>query len=277
MKINMKKWTLERIYYGLLFRLSRNTYWNGFLLKINSIEGRILQKIISHTYHKRMVLFGEGGGDRLYEDPDIDVFYRWKDCKWYKLFWTEQPSFNAMALSMFEQQNVLELCCGYGWYYLNFYAAYENLKYTGCDISNEGIKEGKRRLKILEKKYRKENKLINANFMVADITCEMPLENESVTNVFWYSSMYMFEVEQRREILIQIKKRLGKEGILSGSVVVKTKDTKEWRYAIALVESEEELRRELHEHFHNIYITRMSNDRRLYYMASDGKLPCYNI
>lgn len=276
METIMNKWRIIGIYYALLSQMGRIPIVDKILLKINSLEGKFIERLAHHTYHKRMAYLGEGGR-LLYEDPDIDIYYRWKDPRWGKLFWAEQYGFNAMALSCFKKKKVLELCCGYGWYYLNFYAAMDSLEYVGCDISQQGIQEANRRLKKLRKQYiRYANKTLNASFCVADITKEIPLKNENVTNVFWYSSMYMFPIEVRKGILCEIAKRLAGVGILSGSIVIREPNQKEWEYAIALVDDEESLRKELLEHFKNVYIVKMSNNRRLYYMASDSLLPCIN-
>lgn len=274
--MNKWTWTPIKLYYALLYSMCRVKFIRNIFLRISSLESKMVERLSHHIYHKRMAYLGEG--DRLlYEDPDVDIYYRWRDPKWRKLFWAEQYSFNAIALSCFKNKRILELCCGYGWYYLNFYAALDNLTYVGCDISKEGIQEANTRLRILKKKYAKYAcKNLQATFCVADITKEVPLKDEYVTNVFWYSSMYMFSRNVRDKILEQIAQRLNGTGILSGSIVVKSPNQKEWKYAVALVDDEESLREELLEHFKNVYITKMSNDRRLYYMASDAKLPCNN-
>lgn len=205
------------------------------------------------------------GGARLSNDPDIHIYYRWPVEG--HVGWAQQPIFNMWALSMFDKRYVLELGCANGWYYREFYSHLADLRYVGVDISEDTISEAKRKCKIKNK----------AEFLVADILCDLPLEHEEVTNVFWYATMCMFSKKQRKNILSQIAKRLeNKNGILSGSCEIKSDTEIQWKSYIGLFESEEELRNELGKYFKNILIVRPTSKKSLYFMASNGRLPFYN-
>ncbi len=261
----MKKISYKFIKNYIFTIISRIKCLDTFLLKLNDINNNLLKFSLKQSFETRIPLYGEGS-IRLYNDPDINVFYRWSQNG--HITWAEQSTFNIQALLMFEHRSVLELCCGNGWYYRNFYSKLNNISYIGCDLSEEAISEA-------NKKTIKCNS--DVSFFVADICTDMALMNDSLTNVFWFSSMCMFTKEQRRKILLDISKKLKeKNGILSGSCEIKSFNEEQWIYYIGLFEDENELRSELGQFFYNIFITKISDKKTLYFMASDGNLPFYN-
>ena len=256
-----------KIYYYFLGVLSNIGCIDAFLLRMNDAYNYVLKALIRHSFKTRITLYGEGR-KRLSNDPDIHLYYRWPVEG--HLGWMEQAMFNIFALQMFEKRKVLELGCANGWYYREFYSNICNLSYTGCDLNSDTIDEAIRKCK--------RSKLRNASFVVADISKEMPLENENLSNVFWYASMCMFTKEQRADILLEIAKRLkNSAGILSGSCEIKSLYDDQWSYYVGLLESEEELKNELNGFFRNVFIIRSSGKNSVFFMASDGNLPFYNM
>lgn len=267
----MGKMSLKKIYITLFYVLSKNKRVDNILLKINDKNNRLLKVLSTHSYELRAALYGEGD-IRLSNDPDINVNYRWPVDG--NIIWAEVPCFSIQAMLPFKEKNILELGCANGWYYREFYSNLNNVNYIGCDLSEETIKEANVKLAIKEKKNKKS---YNAHFMVADMCLDMPKSNKGFTNVLWFASMCMFTKEQRSRIFLQIVDRLdGEKGILSGSGVVRDKNRKQWGYYIGLLDSEEALREELAEYFENIYISKNSTNDVLFFMASNGTLPCYN-
>ena len=249
----------------LLKLLSKIPWLNKSFLFFNNANNVLLRKLLKFSYKMRIPLYGEGV-NRLFNDQDITVFYRWPEEG--NIAWAEQPSFNIHALLMFEEREVLELCCANGWYYRNFYANISNMSYTGCDFSEEAIDEAKKQAKKMDS-----NK---CTFLVADILSQMPLADRKLTNVFWFASICMFTKEQRKKIFQEIALRLkDKGGILSGSCEIKSNNGIQWEYYVGLFEDEVELRNELILYFKNVLVTRI-NSRTYYFMASDSKLPFYN-
>ncbi len=267
----MKKLTPRIIWLFILHKVSHVKFIDNALLKLNDFYNGILKKMIANSYETRALLYGEGG-ERLSNDPDIHVNWRWPISG--STIWAEVPSFNIQALLKFENRKVLELGCANGWYYREFYSNISNVDYTGCDLSEDTISEAIRKVNL---KSKKSKKILNHKFLVADMLEEMPCKNEDMTNIFWFASMCMFTEENRKSIFENISIRLKNErGILSGSGVIKDESDQQWSYYIGLLYSKEALRTELLRFFKNVYITDTSSKNLVFYMASDGELPFYN-
>lgn len=262
---------IRKIFLKILGRSKKYHSLNRVLLSVNDLKNNMLKKKIEKSFENRIFLYGEGG-TRLSNDPDIDVYYRWP--RQGSVVWAEIPAFCIQALLMFSNRKVLDLGCANGWYYREFYSNIDNLTYIGCDLSDDVINEAKKKLKKIEKNKRKN---LNATFVVADMTKNMPCEQDDLTNVFWFASMCMFTKEQRKDLLLLIKNKMKKhKGILSGSAMQKEENKYQWQYYISLYDSKEQLYEELKVHFKNVYITHNSTKNSLFFMASDGKLPFYS-
>lgn len=255
-----------------IINLIRRPNINKFWLWINDRINEKLKRKIGRSFRIRSFLYGEGVY-RLSEDHDISLYYRWP--RGESDFWAVQPSFNSAALKMFEENNVIELGCGNGWFLRNFYCNYAKLKYYGYDLSEDIIMEAKRKLS-LEEKRRKRN--IEAVFAVADIAEDITVYDEDTTNIFWYASINMFDKTTREKIMYYCSKSLSaRGGILSGSADVVVRGMEQWDKYISLYEDEEELRTELEKYFMYVYISpNKQNGAMRLFMASNAALPYYN-
>lgn len=214
-----------------------------------------------------------GGGEApLYENHDIDVYYLWP-C-FGNFWWAEQSVFGLNCMNLFKKPYILELGCSDGFFAANIYLNVKDAKYVGCDMVETAILDARIR------SNRRRNNESNAvgRFIVADFLRDMPCENEPLTNVFWFASIYMFSEAEQNQILLEVSKRLKKRaGILSGSALLKdVLKEKYWKYWVKLFDDENELRILLLKYFRNVYIGKTSTEFSVFFMASDGELPYYN-
>lgn len=252
--------------------LIRKSKVNKFCLQINDKINQKLKRKIARSFKIRAFLYGEGQ-ERLSEDHDISLYYRWP--KEGASFWAVQPCFNFAAMKMFEENTVIELGCGNGWFLRNFYCNYTKLKYYGYDLSEDIILEAQRKL-IFEENERKRH--IEAFFTVADIAEDTTIYDKDTTNIFWYATINMFDKTTREKIMHYCAQSLSaRGGILSGSADIKMEGIQQWDRYIGLYKDEAELREELEKYFMYVYISPNSkNGSMRLFMASNNELPYYN-
>lgn len=211
---------------------------------------------------------GEGGRpvDVLSFNHDNDLFYRFPK---YGMFgWGLIASLNLRAIYCFKRPYVLDLGCADGFYYRRFYTHVKNLKYVGCDTDQDSLEYINR--------YKKNNPC-NAEFLYSDFAENMPwpVDENRFTNIFWYASMHVFDDETQKNILQNIKDRLGDDGILSGSVSIKKND---WKYCINPLDNEKQVMKLLKEYFNHVYVYHdagMGDDA--VFLASQGNMPMLGI
>jgi len=193
---------------------------------------------------------------------DNDIFYRFLDSGSFG--WGFIASLNLRTIYCFGNPYILDLGCADGFYYRRFLSKLDNVNYIGCDLDSYAIQKAQ--------KYVVEHNC-DASFLCLDFVNNMPVPNqqEYFTNIFWYSSMQMFEDETQKVILTEIKNRLGNEGILCGSVSIKSTG---WKYCINSMENEEQVYNLLKQYFKHVWVYSdcgMGNDAC--FMASQKELP----
>lgn len=197
---------------------------------------------------------------------DNDLFYRFPK---YGLFgWGLIASLNLRTLYCFKKPYILDLGCSDGFYYRRFYSHIKNLKYVGCDLDRDALGYINR--------YKKNNPC-DAEFLCLDFTENMPqpVDENRFTNIFWYASMHMFDDETQKNILQNIKTRLGDDGILSGSVGIRRND---WKYCINPLNSEEQVMELLKKYFEHVYVYHdagMGDDA--IFLASQSSIPLIGV
>lgn len=143
-----------------------------------------------------------------YFDHDIDLYYQWGEkCIPY---WLERGIYNILALKMFQEPILIELCCGEGFNSKYFYSTSCKIIYA-CDFDDNAIKEAKI-------KYQRDN----IDFAVADIRYDIPEEvhGEKPTNIIWDAAIEHFTPKEIDAILRHICNILSeKNGILSGYTI----------------------------------------------------------
>lgn len=245
-----------------------------FFLKANDITNDIIKKILQGSYKLRQYAYSEGSLERPSNDYDIAVNYRWGING--DTYWALQSSFCRYALSLFNNRKVIELCCANGWMYREIYYWYDNLIYYGYDLNKDNIEEATRKLLRKEKKCKRK---ANAVFDKKNILKDVEIYEVDATHVFFFAALSMFSQRDRRIIINCISKALKKNrGIFCGNAGVVLEGQKQWDLFIGLYKNDAEVRDELELFFSNVYIMpRTEGDETVYFMASDGELPFYNI
>lgn len=258
--------------------LTRLKIWIGKILYHNGIKDVVLKALYHCAQYERNSLSFiykwiwrlSFGYDSFSYDRDVDVYYRWPNEG--EFMWAETASINLMALNMFDAPKVLDLGCSTGFFANRLYSFVPNIKYLGCDLDTKAIQHAQK----AKTKLWTMGKGTELEFYVADFLNDMPLEGEDLTNVIWTESMNMFDEEEQRKILANIKLRLSKEnGILSGSCLTKCDGVGMWQHYKGLFENVDAVKKILSDYFDNVYV--FPKPERYYgvclFMASSGRLP----
>ena len=114
----------------------------------------------------------------------------------------------------------------------------------------------------------------SARFVVSDFCTSMPKPDKgrSFTNVFWNESIQMFETDKQRKILMEIKQRIGNNGILAGTAYLKNDREKDWDYCINASNNVEQIKFLLEEFFEYVYVHNdLGMNRMAVFIASDSE------
>ncbi len=240
---------------NFMFRIITKTV----LRLIFELECYVARKWVSSA-HKRL-MFSQWGFRPTPEhfDHHIDLYYQWLNTS--NPLWLERGVFGSLSL---KGGNVLELACGDGFNAKNFYSI-KSKKIVACDFDQNAIKVAK-----------KKNQTNNIDFILADIRSEMPGKLNEFENIIWDAAIEHFTEEEIFKIMVDIKKRLKRNGVLSGYTIVENKDGKKMleqhEYEF---KSMEDLYRFFEPYFRNIKVfeTVYKSRHNLYFWASDGDIP----
>lgn len=158
--------------------------------------------------------------------------------------------------------DVLELACGDGFNARNFYSLRSH-QVVACDFDPAAIATAKRK-----------NSAPNIQYLLRDIRSEMP--GGPYENVVWDAAIEHFTPAEIRDVMCNIKKRLTREGILSGYTVVERPDgQKQLNHHEYEFRDMDDLRSFLSPHFANVRVfeTIYPVRHNLYFWASDGEVP----
>ena len=200
-------------------------------------------------------------------DHNIDLYYMWP--KYCIPHWLERGIYNVLAMQIFENPIVCELCCGEGFNTKFFYSVNAEKIYA-CDFDSNAIAEAKR-------KHNREN----IEFVVADIRYQIPdtSNGKYFTNVIWDTAIEHFTEEEIDTIMRKIHDILSAtNGIVSGHTIVKRfegKSLEQHEYEFANME---DLKRFFSPYFKNVLVfeTIYEDRHNLYFYASDGIIPFDN-
>lgn len=190
-------------------------------------------------------------------DHSIDLFYNWEKTK--MAFWLERGVFSSLALK--RGGAVLELACGDGFNARNFYSGLvKNI--IACDFDKNAISTAKRK-----------NKSSNLEFILADIRTSMP--DGVFDNIIWDAAIEHFTPKEISNILLEIKRRLGADGILSGYTIVEKENGKQLEQHEYEFKNMEDLKRFFDPLFKNVIVfeTIYPERHNLYFWASDSSIP----
>jgi hypothetical protein len=236
----------------------RLSFAKPILEPLFSLEARIAERWVSAAYHR---LFLAQWG--LYPLPEffehkIGHYWQWeaRNSPWS----VERGVFSLLAMK--QGCKALELCCGDGFNAHYFYRAR-----VGSMLS---VDFDPKAIAYARKNFRSDN----IHFELADIRTQMP--EGQFDNIVWDAAIEHFTEAEIDDIMQNIKRRLGSEGILSGYTIVERADGKKMLHHHEYeFKSKEDLARFLTPHFRNVRVfeTIYADRHNLYFWASDGAIP----
>ncbi len=191
-------------------------------------------------------------------DHSIDLTRGWRSSR--NPLWVERGIFNLLAIA--QNAKVLELCCGDGFNAYHFYSIRAE-HIVAVDFDPKAIAHARR--------Y---NQAPNVDFLMADIRQDIP--EGCFDSVIIDAALEHFTPEEIDHLLVELKKRIKSEGILSGYTIVERPDhTKSLHQHEYEFSSKGDLLRFLKPHFGNVKVfeTVYPTRHNLYFFASDGVLP----
>lgn len=168
-------------------------------------------------------------------------------------------------LPMKEGCRVLDLCCGGGFFAHHFFSNRAS-SIISVDFDADAIAHAKRNFRAP-----------NVDYRCADIRTNMP--DGTFDNIVWDAAIEHFTLEETAKLLLDMKQRLGSNGVLSGYTLVEKPTGKSLEHHEYEFKSKEELADILKRHFANVRVfENISKDKferrhNLYFYASDGQLP----
>jgi len=212
--------------------------------------------------HKRLMIAQWGlAPSPEFMDHHVDLYYQWE--RYGIPYWLERGIFGNLCL---KGGDVLELSSGDGFNAKHFYSV-KSKKVIACDFDPGAIATAKRK-----------NKADNVEYLLRDIRYEMP--NGKFDNVIWDAAIEHFTPEEINKIIVNIKGRLHKDGIVSGYTIVERDDgalqNDQHEYEF---KDMNDLLRFWKPHFKNVRVFETVYDHEtharhnLYFWASDGALP----
>ncbi|HTN65442.1 MAG TPA: class I SAM-dependent methyltransferase [Burkholderiaceae bacterium] len=187
-------------------------------------------------------------------DHFLDQHHFWKKTG-NSLPW-ERGIFSLLAVK--QGAKVLELCCGDGFNSHHFYANRAG-SILALDFDPKAIQSAKRNFNQSHVAY-----------IVGDIRKDIPAGE--FDNVIWDAAIEHFTESEIAQIMVEIKKRLGISGVLSGYTLVERPGGKSHHEHEYEFHSKEDLMRFLTPHFKNVRVfeTVYPSRHNLYFYASDN-------
>jgi SAM-dependent methyltransferase len=186
----------------------------------------------------------------------INMFWEWRKTR--NAGWLERGVYSQLAIR--QGADVLDLCCGDGFYAYYFYSGKAGTV-LAVDMDAAAIRYARRHFRAP-----------NLSYEIADIRRQMP---EGVfDNIICDAALEYFAEDEIRELIRAMRDRLAaKAGTLSGHALVGTADAvqnRQYRFT-----SKNDLERFLTPHFKNVTVfeTIFPERHNLYFWASDGKVP----
>ena len=193
-------------------------------------------------------------------DHHIDLFHQWLETG--NPLWLERGVFSSLALL---GENVLELSCGDGFFGKNFYSI-RSKNITACDFDPKAIETAKLK-----------NSAPNITYVLIDIRKSMP--EGLFENIIWDGAIEHFTLTEIDNILKNCKKRLTKNGIISGYTIVERPEGKSLSHHEYEFKDKEDLYKVFKPFFKNVTVfeTIYPSRHNLYFWASDDVVPfCEN-
>jgi SAM-dependent methyltransferase len=227
------------------------------LIYLFEIESAIARKWASAAHRKLLIATWGIPKNPEFFDHQIDLFYLWQKTR--SSFWLERGVFGNLALK--RGGKMLELACGDGFNARNFYSE-KCESIIACDFDRKALSTAN-----------KKNGAPNITFVLADIRKNMP--DGFYDNIVWDTAIEHFTPNEINSIMLDIKKRLAPDGILSGSTIVEQKTGKSLEQHEYEFKNMADLRRFLTPFFKKVTVFETIHPQRhsLYFWASDETVP----
>jgi SAM-dependent methyltransferase len=191
-------------------------------------------------------------------DHRIDLYHQWRHAR--NPLWLERGVFSGLALK--PGGRVLELACGDGFSARNFFSL-RTREVIACDFDAKAIATARR--------Y---HGAPNVTYVLADIRTAMP--TGEFDNVVWDAAIEHFTPAEIHQLLCEIAKRLGADGILSGYTIVERVDRiKSLSHHEYEFRDKADLAQFLRPYFRTVTVfeTIYPDRHNLYFWASQGAVP----
>ena len=241
-----------------LIELATKIFGKSIISKFLKSISFATRKIASYSHAIQMKYEWTALPQPEWFDHYCDQFYSFK--KSQNSLWVERGIFGLLSIK--QDANVLELCCGDGYNSYHFYSIRVN-KIISVDFDKDAISHAK--------KY---NQAKNIEFKLCDIRENMP---EGIfDNIVWDAAIQHFTEEEISKIMGSIKYRLKYDGVLTGyTIVERPTGKKSLSHHEREFKSKEDLKSFFEPHFKNVKIfeTIYPSRHNLYFYASEGVLP----
>jgi SAM-dependent methyltransferase len=234
-------------------RLARRVGALGLVHELN----RVTRKVASVTHRWQFILEWAVGPPPEWFDQYLNTHYSWRAFG-LPYSW-ERGLFNLLAMK--QGCEVLELCCGGGFFTHHFYAG-RAARITAVDIDPAAIAHASRL-----------HRAPKISFAEGDIRKGLPAGQ--FDNVLWDAAIEHFTVAEIGALVGEIKARLRPGGVLSGYTVCERETGKQHPDHEYEFRSKPDLARFFDGHFKNVLVfeTVYPDRHNLYFFASDGMLP----
>jgi ubiquinone/menaquinone biosynthesis C-methylase UbiE len=229
-----------------------------FLEALFSIEARASEWWAAGAHHRLFLAqWGILPVPEFFEHK-VGLYWSWKATR--SPLFVERGVFSLLAMK--PNCKALELCCGDG-FNAHYFYSFRAGSILSVDFDPKAIAYANRNFQA-----------DNVTYRLADIRTQLP---EGIfDNIIWDAAIEHFTPDEIVDLVINIKKRLGQNGVLSGYTMVEGADGKmalphhEYEF-----KSKEDLARFFLPHFQNVTVfeTIYPDRHNLYFWASDGVIP----
>lgn len=227
-------------------------------IKVLQSVNQFLRKMTSQSHALQMDLQYNLRPTPEWFDHFIDVHYLWG--RHQNPLWLERGVYSALGMK--RGCEVLEICCGDGFFAKYFYSGIAK-KIVSVDFDEVAIIHAK-----------KNHQARNIEFRLVDIRKNMP--EGKFDNIIWDAAIEHFTEKEIDATLKNIKKRMRSEAILNGHTIVERHDgQKSLEQHEYEFKSKEDLLRFFEPYFKNVKVFEVVYPQRhsLFFWASDGILP----
>ena len=194
---------------------------------------------------------------------DADIYYRFEDIGFYN--WSYALTFSMIALNFIDNPYVLELGCGDAYWFRKIYKTIDGIKYLGCDIDDDFIKNNKKLCRNIN----------NASFIRCDISKEIPRPEykEYFDVIIWMESYCVFTDDEHEIIIHDSKDRLGSNGMIFVCDFYSPNRKSPWIYSKNSVSDKEKLINNFKKYYSNVSAYFDEKAEFFILFASDAGLP----